>query len=283
MCEQLHQDRAIDIGADQMHLADALLAGMRGMRQIQLHVALRQFAQQLGYLRGGDPVDAAAFGVNRVAMVEDEHQLVGLQRNRGMGGDFFQRQVEHFAGGRIADWRKQHDFAGIQAVADRGDGDLAYFAGELQINPVNDSGWLRGNVIAGSDANVGARHRRIRQTDREHAFDIHPHRADCVLDVLQRFGVGHPAALHVLVFGGQTFFYLRPHAMHQHQTHAKRIEQVDVVNQIDEILAQHRFTAKREDKGFAAKSVDIRCGGTKPFDERYRFRFSQFRHCLPPD
>jgi hypothetical protein len=89
----------------------------------------------LGYLRGGDPVDAAAFGVDGVAVVEDEHQLVGFQRDGGMGGDFFQGQVEHFAGGGIAERRKQHDFAGIQAVADRGDGDLAHFAGELQIDP----------------------------------------------------------------------------------------------------------------------------------------------------
>ena len=71
--------------------------------------------------------------------------------------------------------------------------------------------------------------------------------------------------------------------MHQHQAHAERIEQVDVVNQIDEILTQHRLAAKCEDKGFAAKSVDIGRGGTKPFDERCRFSLSQFRHCLPPD
>ena len=248
------------------------------MRQIQLHVAFRQFAQQPGHLRGGHPVDALPFGVDGVAVVEDEHQFVRRQRDGGLGGDIFQCQVEHFAGGGIANRRKQHDLAGIQAVADRRDGDLAHLAGEQQIDALDHAGGLRGDVIAGSDANLGAGHRRVGQADGKHALDIDAHRADRILDVFQRVGVGHAAALHILRFGAQAFLNLRPHAMHQHQAHAERIEQVDVVNQIDEILPQHRFAAEGEHEGLAAKGVDVRRGGTEPFHERGGIRFRYFRH-----
>jgi hypothetical protein len=57
-------------------------------------------------------------------------------------------------------------------------------------------------------------------------------------------------------------------SVHQHETHSERMHQRNVVNEMTEILIDHRLAAEHHDEGTSAMSVDIWCGKTKKIDER---------------
>ena len=55
--------------------------------------------------------------------------------------------------------------------------------------------------------------------------------------------------------------------MNQHQAHAERGEQVQVVRQVEEAPIADQIAAEGDDEGLAAKSVDIGRDRLKPVDE----------------
>ena len=214
-------------------------------------------------------MDGAAL-VRHALGVHQENQLVGRQFDRSLGGDVFQAEVENFAGRRIADGRQQHDVVLVEAPPDRGRIDLADFARVQQIDAVAHAQRLCGDKIARGHPDIGARHRRVGQPQRQQRLDLDPHGAGGFLDARQRGIVGDAQAIDVADGGavfGQPRFDLRPHAMHQHQPHAQAVQQVDVMRQLDEPAVRHQFAAKGDDESLAAKPVNVGRGGAKPVDE----------------
>ena len=155
-----------------MHPADArlerpqrVLDGAAGRRRQaafthqRLRVARSQFADHL------------LAAVHRQPVGEHE-ELLRAQRRGDVLGDVFPCQVEHLAGRRIADVGDQHHFAGVERAADRERIDLSHRAGELEVDAFSDPDRAGGDEVAGIDADLRARHRRVGQALRQHCLDL---------------------------------------------------------------------------------------------------------------
>ena len=129
---------------------------------------------------------------------------------------------------------------------------------------------LCGDEITRYGIDDSAGHGRVGQALRQQRIDLHPQHANRFLDALQCYPVGdaqavvilraHPALLHLC-------FDLRPRAMDQHQPDASCLQQVDVLRQHRELAVGHHLATEGNDKGLAAKAVDVGCNGTKPGDK----------------
>ena len=129
---------------------------------------------------------------------------------------------------------------------------------------------MGGDEVAPGHANIGIGHRRICQSHRQQRLDLDAYATDRFLDALHGSGIGQPYALMITVLQiviGQMLFDLRTCAMHQHQSDAKRGQQVEIVRQADEFSVFNYFSAKRDDEGLATKTVDIGRDGTEPGNE----------------
>jgi hypothetical protein len=68
-------------------------------------------------------------------------------------------------------------------------------------------------------------------------------------------------------------FDLRASAVHQHQADAEAVEQGDVVNQVRKALVGDGFAVETDDKGLAAKGIDVRSRVAERLDEFKRAGF----------
>ena len=275
--EQLGQQRAVAVAADEMCALDALRAGSDRAGQIVGHVlgqfpgpAVACLLQYLPRLVDGERVvDRTALG--RYAFgINQENQLVGGQFDRGLRRDIFQTEVENLAGRRITNGGEQHDVVLVQPSANGGSVDFADFAGMQQIFPFDHADGLGGDEIARGHPDVGARHGGVGDSQRQQRLDLDPDRAGRLLDAGQRGVVGH--AQTVDIADGRTVFDqarldLRPYTVHQHQPDPQAVQQVDIVRQLHKSPVRHQLAAKCDDKGLAAKTMDIRRGRAEPVDE----------------
>jgi hypothetical protein len=55
--------------------------------------------------------------------------------------------------------------------------------------------------------------------------------------------------------------------MHEHELHAQRSEQVEIVRQIEEAPVSDQIPAERDDKDLAAESMNVRSDRLEPVDE----------------
>ena len=240
--------------------------------QEQTHV-VRQFAfagKNLVRFGNGQLLQQLAILCVHAVGVRQEDQFVRVERDRGRGGDIFQREVEDLARGRIAQRRQQHHLAEFHAVFQRRDIHLAHAPGVHQIHAVDHADGLRGNEIATRHADVGIGHGRIRQTDGQQRLDLHPDAADGFFHALHGFGIGQADAMVITAFDivlHQPLLDLRPRAVDQNQPDTQRCQQVEIVRQLDELAVRHHFTAEGDDKRLAAERIDIRRNGAEPGDE----------------
>ena len=136
---------------------------------------------------------------------------------------------------------------------------LAYRAGEAVIDAIHHPDRLGGEEVAAGDAHEAAGHRGVGQAlgeQRLHLDAGHRHRR---LDALEGRRVGDAQAVVVArgeAAAGQLGLDLRPRAVHQHQAHAQRGEQVAVVGQLLGKLAGRHLAAKAQHEGLAAKGMD---------------------------
>ena len=226
--------------------------------------------EHLPRLVDGEGVEDRAALARHAVGVHQENQLVGRQLDRGLGGYVLQAEVEDFASWRVADGRKQHDVVLVQPPAYGGGVDLADFPSVQQVLALDDADALGGDEVARGHPDVGARHRRIGEPQRQQGFDLDPYRAGGFLDAGQRCVVGDAQAAHIADCGavlGQARLDLRPYAVYQNQPHAQTVQQVDVVRQLHEAPVRHQLSAKRNDEGLAAKTVNVRRGGAEPVNE----------------
>ena len=137
--EQLQQQGAIDVPRKQVNAPHRRAAGFDGGWQIQAGV-LRQVlprgraacaseTRQLALQRAVRSCDPRLFG--------QEHQLVGRQRNRGLGRHVLHREVEDLPGRRISERRQQHELSGIQPIAIASAWMLPHFPGVLHVHAVH--------------------------------------------------------------------------------------------------------------------------------------------------
>ena len=242
-------------------------------RQVQHHIAgQRAWARKQFFRLGAGQLvlQLGALAGNDARRVHQENQLFGFQRDRGRHRDVLERQIENLAGWRITERRQQDELVVIEAIAYASDIDLAHLTGMHEINTLDNPDRLGGHKIAARHADVGARHRRIGQCNRQQCLDLYAHAAARLFRARQSDIVGDAQAPHETRAVFQFFqarLDLRPRAMHQHQAHAQARQQIQIVYEREKPRIRHDLAAKRDDEGAAAKRVYVRRGGTEPFDE----------------
>jgi hypothetical protein len=167
--------------------------------------------------------------------------------------------------------RHHHDVGDVELRGERGRVHLAHGAGELEVDAVAHADRPRGDVVPGDDADLGARHRRVRQALREEGLDLHAQHAGGVLHHRERLLVGDAKPMGVAraqAFRLHLRLDLRARPVHQHQPDLERGEQVDVVDEAFEAraLGDH-LAAERDDERAAAEIVHIRRDLAEPADE----------------
>ena len=284
MREQFLQQRAFGMSRDQVRALNPLLAGAHGARQIKFRVAIEGgifSRQQLARLQRRQFAQQPAARIGRARTIHHEDQFFGTQRHRRRFRDVLQRHIENFAGGGITQRREQHQFAEVEPVTHGRHVDFANFTGVLQIDAIEDADRLGGDEVAARHPDVGARHRRTRQAHRQQRFDLHAqtparlfgHREGDVIGDAQSLHVARAVA-EVLELGVD----LRPRAMHHHQPHAQRRQQVQIVIDADKAALGNCFATEGDDKGAAAKRVDVRRRRAEPLDKLVRGR--QRHQCI---
>ena len=144
--EELEQQRAVEMAADEVRALDAVVAGADRARQVVLDVGGQLAApareQRLGVLgrQLGQQLPAA---VAHALGLHQEHELVRVEAHGDLRRDFLQREVEDLAGRRVAERRDQHDVAVVEALLDRVDVDPPHLAGQLHVDAVAhaDAAW----------------------------------------------------------------------------------------------------------------------------------------------
>ena len=147
---------------------------------------------------------------------------------------------------------------------------LAHRAGEAIVDAFIHPHRLGGNEVATGHAHETARHRCVRQPLGELGFDLdagHRHRR---LDAFKGLRIGHAQAFvkaRHQAPPGHFGIDLGPCAMHQHQAHAERGQQVAVVGQFLAQLANGNLAPETEHESLASKGVDVGCGSPHPGNE----------------
>src|SRR5262249_43612777 len=193
------------------------------------------------------------------------------ERHGDAFGDVLPRKVEYLAGGRIAKGRDEYDLARVQAARDAGGVDLPDRPGELEIGALHHADGPRRDVVARRDADLRARHRRVRQSLRQQGLDLDPEHASGLLDRLQRALVGDSQSVRI-VRADTARFQLRldlwTRTVRQHEPDAERGQDADVVDEAREAgaLGEH-FATERHHERAAAKGVQIRRDLAEPAHE----------------
>jgi hypothetical protein len=159
--EELEQQAVVDVARDEMHPLHALAAGTHGRRQEELHVAIRHTAARKQRLRllDGEIAQQLAALAGHAGGLHQVDELLGLERDCGRGSNILQGEVEHFAGRRITEWRKQHQLVVVEPLLHGLHVDLAHLARLQEVHAIHDADGPRSNEIAARDADVGTRHR----------------------------------------------------------------------------------------------------------------------------
>ncbi len=148
--------------------------------------------------------------------------------------------------------------------------DLTYHASQLQVGAVDHAQRTGGDKVARNDTNRGMRHRRVGQTLAESGFDIQAQFAGSFLGAFQRSRIGNSQTVvkaRFYVTQRQLFFDLRSGAVHNNHLDAKRMQQRQVLRQHRQGAGGDQFARKGDDKGLAAKGMDIGRDRAQPLYE----------------
>ena len=183
--------RALHTGATGLHGARQIKTDVTGSGDLARNQALGlgagEFVLELGVLAG-----------HHTDRIHQKNQFVGVQCHRSGSGNVLKREIENLACRRIADRREQYQFVVIQTIADTDRVDLAHFTGVHQINTVEYANRLGGDEITARHTDIGARHRRIRQSHRQQRLDLHAHAPAGLFRARQGDIVGDPQAVGIL-------------------------------------------------------------------------------------
>src|SRR6185437_1105611 len=271
--EELEQQRAVVMAGNQMRALDAVFAGANRAWEVILDVG-RQLAaageQRLRVVRRKLAQQLAAAVADAVGF-HQENQLVGRQVDGDLGRDLFQRQVEYLPSRRVPERRHQHYVAVVEPLPYRGDVDAADFAGPLHVDAVEHADRLGRQEVAADDPDARARHRRVGDAEGQQRLDAAARMAGSLEHAVERLGIGH--AQPAVVLAGDTLlledgFDLRPRSVHDDQTDAQALQQIEVMHDAEEGFVGDDLAAESDDEGLATKRMDIGRGRADPLHER---------------
>ena len=149
--------------------------------------------------------------------------------------------------------------------------DLAHHAAVHEVDAVDDAHGPRGEEVARHDAHGRVGHRRVGQALRERGLDLEAQLAGGLLRAVERHLVGDADAVAVarrVVLGLELVVDLRPEAVHQHQLHAHRVQDGQILHQRVELARGDHLAGDRHDEGLAVIGMDVRRHGAEPGHER---------------
>ncbi len=129
---------------------------------------------------------------------------------------------------------------------------------------------------------------------RERGLDLEAQLAGGLLGAVERHLVGDADAVAVarrMILGLQLVVDLRPEAVHQHQLHAHRVKDGQILHQRVELACGNHLAGDRHDEGLAVIGVDVRRHGTEPGHEgvgedqiqAHKYWPPRSRWSLPPE
>ena len=245
------------IGAGAQGLGQ-VLGEVRGGPEQVLHLAAQHVGDQRPVLVG-DP-----------GLLDQEDQLVRLQRDGGGAGHVRGAEIEDLAGGRVADGRQQGDRPRVQALDQGLAVDPAHHPGVLVVHPVEHAEGLGGDEVAGGDRDAHPGHGGVGEPHGEQGLDLHPGHPGRLLDAGERGVVGDAQAVDIAQIDLALLeprLDLGPRPMDQDQPHPEPVEQGDVVDQVREARVGHRLAAEGDDEGAAPVGMDVGGGLADPVDE----------------
>lgn len=137
------------------------------------------------------------------------------------------------------------------------------------VHPFEHADRPRRDQVAGRHAQPRALHRRSGDVHRQARLDGQAQGTDGIDHAVQGGGIGNAQAT-VVVRGqptvGQAALDLRARTMHQHQAHAKAVQQHQVMDDVAEIRVFHPIARKHDHEGAVAMGIDVRGGMTQPVD-----------------
>ncbi len=191
----------------------------------------------------------------------ERDQLVGAERDRDVGREFFARQIERFTGRRVAERRQQHDATLVQHLMDAFAVDAPHATGEQVVDAVDDAERPRGDEIARQHVNLGVVQRRVRQTHREQSLDAHAHARNRRFDLLDRRLIGDAAMIvetRRQSGRGNRRVDLRSRTVHEHDAHTEHRQQREVVHDVRDVVVHDRIAAEQDDEGLVPVRADVR-------------------------
>ena len=129
--------------------------------------------------------------------------------------------------------------------------DLPHFPRVLHVDAVHYAARPCGDEVAARHPDLRIGHGRAGQPHRQQRFDLHPQLAARLLHAGESSLVGHARTAHIArarAASGELCLDLRPRAVHQHQPHAQRGQQVEVVSERDELAVGHHLAAEATTK-----------------------------------
>jgi hypothetical protein len=257
----LPEQRPVDAARDDVRALHAGADRLDRVREVGARIAAQVHAaaeQPLRLVRAQLRQDLAA-GVGESG-VGEEDELGGAQRRGGRDRDVLHREVEHLAGRRVADRGHDDDVAGVEAARDRLRVHLAHGAGVLVVDAVVHAHRARGDEVPRDGVDRRARHRRVRQAEREQRVHLDAEPPDRGLHALERGRVGHPQALVVaraLPARRELRLDLRARAVDEHDADAGAVQQVQVVRERHEAAFGDQLAAEGDHERAAAEPVEI--------------------------
>ena len=203
----------------------------------------------------------------------EEQQLVGLQRDGGGRGHLLHREIERLAGGGEAEGRQQDDRADVDRAADgHAESTLRTTPLCMKSTPSTMPTGPGGEEVAGHDPHGRVGHRRVGQALRERGLDLEAQLAGGLLRAVERHLVGDAHAVAVarrVVLGLELVVDLRPEPVHQHQLHAHRVQdgQILYASALSLCAASDHLAGDRHHEGLAVIRVDVRRHGAEPRHE----------------
>ena len=153
-------------------------------------------------------------------------------------------------------------------MANGGAVDATDFTGVGVIHTVENAKRFGDNKIAGANGDLRTVHGRVGQSHGKQGFDARAQRPGGIHHAVEQGFVGNAAMLVKLAVdsgsGGATL-YLRTRAIGDHQPHAQRMQQRDVVHNGGKAIALNGFATQYQHEYPVAVGIDIRRGIAKPF------------------
>ena len=157
--KQLFQQGAVFDITDDVGTPNAFDTGIAGgLEQGRVVTGDGIVVQALGGLTGGQLTYQATIFFEQAFVVDEDNQLLRLQRCGHLAANVLIGKVEGITGGRIAHWRQQNNMPQLQQLLDATGINTANAAGVAKINAIQHANGFGGDVVAAADPNPGVVH-----------------------------------------------------------------------------------------------------------------------------